>query len=109
MRPKAVSRMVDYPREFPEPVIIQGTTGLLRVRSGTSSQQCPGIISGKPCTIQYRYLTPFIYHPNIFITRIKCPYNLSCVSESGMVYEIGQVIKNAIYGEIMVGLILQPG
>jgi serine/threonine protein kinase len=65
--------MVDNPKEFPDPVIHQGSTGFLKIQSGDSFQECPGI-----------------------------------VSSSGMTYEFGQVIKEAIYGQVLVGVIVQP-
>lgn len=64
--------MVDNPIEFPAPTIHRGRTTLLRLQSGDSFQECPGVLS-----------------------------------ESGMVYELGQVLKDAIYGEVLVGVILQ--
>lgn len=64
---------MDNPIDFPDPIIHRGDTGFLKLKSGESFQECPGIISS-----------------------------------SGMAYEFGQVIKDAIYGEVLVGVIVQP-
>lgn len=68
--------MVDDPRdpiEFPDPVVHQGKTTSLKIKSGDSFQECRGI-----------------------------------TSSSGTVYEFGQVIKDAIYGEVLVGVVVLP-
>ena len=59
------------------------------------------------------FTDPVIHHGDTGFLKIKsgdssfqeCP---GIISSSGMVYEFGQVIKDAIYGQVLVGVIVQP-